>query len=130
MRHFRLEYILLYLHRISVFTQNLGQTQIFCHFGRTSVLYDDANYCYAIEVKRLNSKTQYFFESSLTHIRTIIYQSCLLFSDNTLYDFAFSKNSGCQRKNVLHFFRMHITVALRDERSPHTALKKRLNEFV
>ena len=26
MRHFRLEYILLYLHRISVFTQNLGQT--------------------------------------------------------------------------------------------------------
>ena len=27
MRHFRLEYILLYLHRISVFTQNLGQTQ-------------------------------------------------------------------------------------------------------
>ena len=27
MRHFRLEYILLYLHRISVFTQNLGQTR-------------------------------------------------------------------------------------------------------
>ena len=27
MRHFRLEYILLYLHCISVFTQNLGQTQ-------------------------------------------------------------------------------------------------------
>ena len=26
MRHFRLESILLYLHRISVFTQNLGQT--------------------------------------------------------------------------------------------------------
>ena len=26
MRHFRLEYISLYLHRISVFTQNLGQT--------------------------------------------------------------------------------------------------------
>ena len=29
MRHFRLEYILLYLHRISVFTQNLGQTLYF-----------------------------------------------------------------------------------------------------
>ena len=29
MRHFRLEYILLYLHRISVFTQNLGQTRQF-----------------------------------------------------------------------------------------------------
>ncbi len=28
MRHFRLEYILLYLHRISVFTQNLGQTPV------------------------------------------------------------------------------------------------------
>ena len=28
MRHFRLEYILLYLHRISVFTQNLGQTPL------------------------------------------------------------------------------------------------------
>ena len=27
MRHFRLESILLYLHRISVFTQNLGQTR-------------------------------------------------------------------------------------------------------
>ena len=29
MRHFRLESILLYLHRISVFTQNLGQTPNF-----------------------------------------------------------------------------------------------------
>ena len=32
MRHFRLESILLYLHRISVFTQNLGQTQILLLF--------------------------------------------------------------------------------------------------
>ena len=31
MRHFRLESILLYLHRISVFTQNLGQTQKLRH---------------------------------------------------------------------------------------------------
>lgn len=28
MRHFRLEYILLYLHCISAFTQNLGQTPL------------------------------------------------------------------------------------------------------
>ena len=33
MRHFRLEYILLYLHRISVFTQNLGQTLNQVHYN-------------------------------------------------------------------------------------------------
>ena len=32
MRHFRLEYISLYLHRISVFTQNLGQTPYYAEF--------------------------------------------------------------------------------------------------
>ena len=36
MRHFRLEYILLYLHRISVFTQNLGQTHVFRYPSMTS----------------------------------------------------------------------------------------------
>ena len=34
MRHFRLESILLYLHRISVFTQNLGQTRDSLSFFR------------------------------------------------------------------------------------------------
>ena len=34
MRHFRLEYILLYLHRISVFTQNLGQTLYIAYFSQ------------------------------------------------------------------------------------------------
>ena len=38
MRHFRLESILLYLHRISVFTQNLGQTLLTVVFAYLAVL--------------------------------------------------------------------------------------------
>ena len=42
MHHFHLEYILLYLHRISVFTQNLGQTPF------PPVFFLTQSKCYAI----------------------------------------------------------------------------------
>ena len=41
MHHFHLEYILLYLHRISVFTQNLGQT----HFPKKNISKALTNIC-------------------------------------------------------------------------------------
>lgn len=53
MRHFRLEYILLYLHRISVFTQNLGQTREIRRRTRVVGTFPDGNSALMLVCARL-----------------------------------------------------------------------------
>ena len=109
MRHFRLEYILLYLHRISVFTQNLGQTlKWVLKFVPTFVPTFNFEHRNAVSSGTSNASKclQYpwdfdFRQKVLCFESTFLHQNPHLLCGFLLYPNFLKKNRDCQRSAFL-----------------------------